>query len=72
MMIQTQAWSRLNQEPSAEPAGHSKKVWMGKAGVLIIKNEEECKEKDENEEKQPLIKLSSSIVEEVFSYLHAS
>ena len=37
MMIQTQAWSRLSQEPSAEPAGHSKKVWMGKAGVLITK-----------------------------------
>ena len=37
MMIQTQAWSRLSQEPSAEPAGHSKKVWMGKAGVLIMK-----------------------------------
>ena len=36
-MIQTQAWSRLNQEPSAEPAGHSKKVWTGKAGVLVTK-----------------------------------
>ena len=35
MMIQTQAWSRLNQEPSAEPAGHSKKVCTGKAGVLV-------------------------------------
>ena len=38
MIIQTQAWSRLNQEPSAEPAGHSKKVWIGKAGVLITNN----------------------------------
>ena len=72
MMIQTQAWSRLNQEPSAEPAGHSKKVWMGKAGVLIMKNEEECKNKDENEEKPPLVKLSSSIAEKIMSYLQGS
>ena len=47
MMIQTQAWSRLNQEPSAEPAGHSKKMWIGKDGVLITKNEDE----NENEER---------------------
>ena len=32
--IQSQAWSLISQEPSSEPAGHSKKVWAGKAGVL--------------------------------------
>ena len=35
MMIQTQAWSRLNQEPFSEPAGHSKNVCSGNAGVLL-------------------------------------
>ena len=35
MIIQTQAWSRLNQEPFSEPAGHSKNVCNGNAGVLL-------------------------------------